>query len=131
MLKVLIVEDSATIREFLRHVLGSDPDIEVVGTASNGEEALPAVLAHEPDAITMDINMPQVDGLEATRRIRERERATGGRIPIIAMTAHAMKGDLERCLESGMDGYVSKPVQKKELSAQIETYARTALGAGA
>lgn len=68
--------------------------------------------------------MPCMDGLEATKAIREKEKITGApHLPIIAMTAYAMKGDLERCLESGMDGYISKPINKKELFAQIEAHA--------
>jgi two-component system sensor histidine kinase/response regulator len=68
----------------------------------------------------MDVQMPKVDGFDATRQIRHIEETTGVRIPIIAMTAHAMKGDKEKCLESGMDYYITKPVDSKELIELIQ-----------
>jgi len=73
MIKVLIVEDSPVVREFLIYILSADPDIHVVGSANNGEEALDAVRRYQPDVITMDIHMPKMDGLETTRRIMETE----------------------------------------------------------
>jgi HPt (histidine-containing phosphotransfer) domain-containing protein len=75
----------------------------------------------------MDVQMPEMDGLEATVEIRERERRRGGHAPIVALTAHAMKGDRERCVAAGMDGYVSKPLRSEELLAAIER----AVGMGA
>ena len=76
------------------------------------------------DLVLMDLQMPVMTGLEATAAIRRSEAASGRRIPIVAMTAHAMKGDLERCLRSGMDGYISKPVHPKDLLQAVECYAR-------
>ena len=72
------------------------------------------------DAILMDIQMPEMDGLEATARIRNLERPTGIRTPIIALTAHAMRGDCERCLQAGMDGYLEKPIQAARMFDLLE-----------
>jgi two-component system, sensor histidine kinase and response regulator len=92
--------------------------------AENGQEAVEAVTSGKFDLVFMDVQMPEMDGLTATRRIRKSEAARGGHIPIIAMTAHAMAGDRERCLEAGMDGYVSKPVKKEDLLDAIQSFAR-------
>jgi CheY-like chemotaxis protein len=86
---------------------------------TNGKEALDAVKERPFDLVLMDVQMPEMGGFEATRAIRTREKHTGGHLPIVAMTAHAMKGDRERCLEAGMDAYVSKPVQAEELAQVI------------
>ena len=87
--------------------------------AGSGTEALRALEEETFDLVLMDVQMPEMGGLEATGHIRARERAAGGRVPIVAMTAHAMKGDRERCLGAGMDDYLSKPVQSKELFEAI------------
>jgi signal transduction histidine kinase/CheY-like chemotaxis protein len=92
-----------------------------VSVASNGNETV-EIFAGGPgdfDLILMDIQMPCMDGFEATALIRSREQSSGGHIPIIALTAHAIKGDRERCLAAGMDGYVSKPVRLKQLQGEI------------
>jgi len=70
----------------------------------------------------MDIQMPEIDGIEATRAIREKERTNGNHQPVIALTAHAMKGDQERCLNAGMDGYLSKPIRPQELDEILDKY---------
>ncbi len=76
------------------------------------------------DVVLMDVEMPEMDGLEATAVIRVKERQTGKHVPIIAMTAHAMKGDRERCLEAGMDDYVSKPIRAQQLFETLESVLR-------
>jgi CheY-like chemotaxis protein len=90
-----------------------------VVVASNGQQAL-LVLATQPfDLVLMDVQMPEMDGLTAARKIRESEQSTPFHLPIIAMTAHAMKGDRERCIAAGMDGYVSKPISVPLLEEEI------------
>ena len=92
-----------------------------VTLAVNGRVALDLIRTHEFDVVLMDVQMPEMGGFEATAAIREREATAGiRRIPVIAMTAHAMKGDRERCLEAGMDDYVSKPISPKDLFAAID-----------
>ena len=81
-----------------------------MSVVDNGREALAALGSQKFDLVLMDVQMPEMDGLEATAAIRASERQSGGHVPIIAMTAHAMKGDRERCLEAGMDEYISKPI---------------------
>jgi CheY-like chemotaxis protein len=95
-----------------------------VVVARNGYEAI-ARLEMEPfDLALMDVQMPELDGLEATRAIREKEKTTGAHLPIVAMTAHAMQRDQKRCLATGMDGYVSKPLNVKELISVVRTVLR-------
>jgi CheY-like chemotaxis protein len=86
-----------------------------IAVAPTGADALDAFRREKFDLILMDIQMPVMNGYDATRAIRECERQSGGHIPIIAMTAHAMNGDREICLEAGMDDYLSKPIQIREL----------------
>ncbi len=114
---ILLVEDGLANQKLAKGLL--ELWGHQVTIAANGVEALEAWQQHAYDLILMDLQMPEMDGLTATQRIREREAATGAHVPIIAMTAHAMKGDRERCLNAGMDGYVSKPVRKRELSEAL------------
>jgi len=92
-----------------------------VELARDGREAVEKFRRKAFEAILMDVQMPEMDGFEATLAIRQIESAAGGHVPIIAMTAHAMKGDRERCLSAGMDGYISKPVRPAELVAAIRS----------
>ncbi|HVA48584.1 MAG TPA: PAS domain-containing protein [Pirellulales bacterium] len=117
-LRILLAEDNAVNQKFVRHVLEKrGHDVEVV---SNGRAALSAIETGCFDLVLMDVQMPELSGFEATAEIRRRERAGGGRLPIIAMTAHAMKGDRERCLAAGMDEYISKPIQAGRLLELVE-----------
>ena len=97
-----------------------------VMVVANGRDAVLMLEEQEFDLVLMDVQMPEMDGFEATRVIREKEASTHQHIPIIAMTAHAMKGDRERCLAAGMDGYIAKPIRPADLVAEIERYTRRA-----
>jgi len=89
--------------------------------AETGKAAVAVVEKQTFDLVLMDVQMPEMDGLEATAAIREREKTTGKHLPIIAMTANAMIGDKEHCLQTGMDGYVAKPLSAKDLFEAIES----------
>ena len=99
-----------------------------VTVANNGREAIAALEKAEFDAVLMDVQMPEMDGFSATAAIREKELATGKHIPIVAMTAHALRGDEERCLAAGMDAYISKPIRTHELFATVDTMLRKHCG---
>jgi len=117
-LRVLLAEDSPFNQKLAVGLLQKQGHTVVV--AQHGREALEALERSPFDLVLMDIQMPEMDGLEATAAIRARERDRGQHVPIIAMTAHAMKGDRERCLDAGMDGYIAKPVRAKELFQTID-----------
>jgi PAS domain S-box-containing protein len=114
---ILLVEDNAINQKLAVRLL--EKQGYAVAVASSGREALALLERQAFDLVLMDVQMPEMDGLEATRQIRQREEGTGRHVPIIAMTAHAMKGDRERCLAVGMDDYVSKPIQPRELFEAI------------
>ncbi|HVF71329.1 MAG TPA: response regulator [Chthoniobacterales bacterium] len=112
-LRILVAEDNRVNRAVATGILEKQGHVLV--HAANGHEAVDAFTAGVFDVILMDMQMPHMDGFEATRRIREMEETSGRHIRIVAMTAHAMTGDRERCLAAGMDDYVSKPLQKGDL----------------
>ncbi|MCS7269753.1 MAG: response regulator [Gemmataceae bacterium] len=116
-LRILLAEDNPVNQQVaLRMLQRSGHEVTVVST---GREAVERWQQDRFDVILMDVQMPEMDGFEATRCIRHAEKNRACRIPIIAMTAHAMKGDRERCLAAGMDDYVAKPVRREELEAAL------------
>ncbi len=121
-LRILLAEDSP-LNQKLAVALLQKHGHQVV-LAQNGHEAVAAARENDFDLILMDVQMPVMDGFEATRRIREGELARGRHVPIIAMTAHALKGDMEHCLAAGMDGYVAKPVRAQELFETMDRLIR-------
>ena len=117
-LKILVAEDTAFNQKFIQRLLDRwNHQISLVG---NGREALEALKNESFDIVLMDVQMPLVNGLEATKTIRLDEQQSKNHMPIIAMTAHAIKGDRERCLEAGMDEYISKPIDSDKLFDAIE-----------
>jgi two-component system sensor histidine kinase/response regulator len=118
MFDILLVEDSLFNQKLAVGLL--EKRGHKVTVANNGREGVEKLARQEFDLVLMDIQMPEMDGLEATRRIRETERGTDRHIPIIAMTAQAMIGDRERCLDSGMDAYLVKPIHARQLYETIQ-----------
>jgi len=120
-LRILLAEDNPVNRRVALHMLSKAGHSTVA--VSNGKKAVAALARERFELVLMDIQMPEMDGLEATRAIRAEEEKSGRHVPIVAMTAHAMKGDRERCLAAGMDDYVSKPVQADALFRVIQSAA--------
>jgi two-component system, sensor histidine kinase and response regulator len=121
-LRILVADDNSINRELTVRILSKRG--HTVSTVPNGKLAVEALEAKGFDVALMDVQMPEMDGFEATAAIRLKEQSTGGHTPIIAMTAHAMKGDRERCLAAGMDGYISKPIQAQELLQITESFTK-------
>jgi CheY-like chemotaxis protein len=123
-LHVLLAEDNAVNQRLAMRLL--EKHGHRVTLTTNGREALAALEQENFDVVLMDVQMPEMDGFEATAAIRVREQRTGRHLPIIAITAHAMRGDQERCLAAGMDGYISKPIRVQELIALLERFSGVA-----
>ncbi len=117
-IKVLVVDDNQDNRELVVKVLGNKGFLMV--EAVDGEDALQKAVSEKPDIILMDISIPKIDGYEVTRRLKCLPEFKN--IPVIALTAHAMKGDREKALSSGCQGYIAKPMNIRELPEQIKYY---------
>jgi two-component system, sensor histidine kinase and response regulator len=118
--RVLVAEDNMVNQTLARRLLEKRGyTVTVVG---DGRAALTAFSRECFDIVLMDVQMPGMDGLEATAAIRQLEQTAGAHVPIVAMTAHAFKGDQERCLAAGMDAYISKPIRQQELYSTIESF---------
>jgi CheY-like chemotaxis protein len=123
-LRILLVEDNPvnqTVGLRMLEKMG-----HATALANNGKEALARIAQEKFELVLMDVQMPEMDGLTATQHIRELEKKTGGHLPIVAMTARAMRGDREECLTAGMDGYISKPIAPEELEAALLQHADSA-----
>ena len=120
-LRVLLAEDTPANQKLVRHVLGNrGHSVEIVG---HGRQALERIGEQDFDVVLMDVQMPEMDGFQATAEIRKLNDPKKARLPIIAMTAHAFKGDRDRCLAAGMDSYISKPINGQELIELMERLA--------
>jgi len=118
-LRVLVAEDNLVNQKLAQHLLERRGHTPVLVT--NGRDAVDALRAGDFDLVLMDLQMPEMDGFEATTAIRARERdARLPRVPIVALTAHAMQGDRQRCMDADMDGYVAKPIKPVELFEVID-----------
>jgi len=127
-MRILLAEDNPINQKLATVMLARMGHL--VTLAVNGAEAV-AKWSKEPfDMIFMDVQMPEMDGLEATRSIRQREAPTLNHIPIIAMTAHAMRGDSDRCLAAGMDGYISKPISRRDVEEAVRRHAASTAETG-
>jgi CheY-like chemotaxis protein len=118
-LRILLAEDNPINQRLTLRLL--EKRGHAVVAAADGVEALEALDRDVFDLVLMDVQMPQMDGFQVTAIVREREKLTGGHLPIFAMTAHVLKGDEERCLTAGMDGYIPKPISPKALIAVVES----------
>jgi two-component system, sensor histidine kinase and response regulator len=122
-MNILLAEDNATNRVLATRLL--EKHGHTIALAENGRQAIEVLERQKVDAVLMDLQMPEMDGLEAIHAIRDKEKTAGGHLPIIALTAHAMKGDRERCLAAGADDYITKPIRIQELLAALERVVKT------
>ena len=128
-LSVLLAEDNLVNQRLATRLL--EKRGHRVTLAANGREALAALEKQAHDLVLMDVQMPEMDGLEATAMLRQGEKGSERHQPVIALTAHAMKGDQERCLAAGMDGYLTKPIRPQELDEILDKYVAIRRGSDA
>jgi len=129
-IRVLVVDDQALLRGSFRALLDNEPGFTVVGEAATGVEAVALALELRPDVVLMDVRMPEMDGIEATRRIRALEEANGTpRTPIVALTANAFGEDRDACLAAGMDAFLVKPLDRERLGEILSAANRQPLAA--
>ncbi len=121
-LRILVAEDNLVNQRLMQRLLEKAGHSPII--AEDGMEALRLLETEPVNLVLMDVQMPHLDGLKTTARIRDRERTTGDHVPVVALTAHAMSGDREKCLQAGMDAYISKPVRPEELLSTIQRFAR-------
>ncbi|HLV95080.1 MAG TPA: response regulator [Candidatus Acidoferrales bacterium] len=126
-LRILVAEDNPVNQELAVHLLEARG--HSVSVAETGRQAMSMIETHKFDLVLMDVQMPEMGGLEATRAIRDREKTSGVHVPVIAMTAHAMRGDREKCLAAGMDGYIAKPLDPKVFLETVEAAGRGGVSA--
>jgi CheY-like chemotaxis protein len=125
-LRILLAEDNPANQKVALHFL--DQRGHAVEIAQDGLQALEMIRQKGYDVVLMDVEMPETDGFEATSAIRAMPDPRQAKLPIVALTAHALKGDQERCLAAGMDGYLSKPISAEELIAMVERLGNQAVG---
>lgn len=119
---ILVAEDNDVNQMVVEQILETTGHSFTI--VANGRQAVEAYHKLQPKLVLMDVSMPDMNGLEATKAIREAEKGTGRHIPIIGLTAHALKGDREMCLESGMNDYMSKPISPDKLTAMVDEWLR-------
>ena len=124
MIRVLVVDDSQVAREYLTHILGEDAAVNVIGTANNGVEAVEIAGRLKPDVITMDINMPAMDGLEFLRQIRVQNLAPG--IPVVMITTESSEEHVRQAIEAGARGYIRKPFTAEQVKERVLPLVRAA-----
>jgi CheY-like chemotaxis protein len=117
---ILVAEDNDVNQMVVEQILETSGYSFTI--VANGRQAVEMYHELQPALVLMDVSMPDIDGLEATKAIREAEKGTGRHTPIIGLTAHALKGDREMCLEAGMDDYMSKPISPDKLTATIDEW---------